>query len=332
MNIVILGASGMIGLYLVDELLKDGHHIIATGRNDEVLPYFRERGIPYVHLDVSKAQDFKLLPQSNVDVVVHLAAIMPATMKGYEPNRYFEINTLGTLNALEYCKKVGAKQILYTQSHSDMGGYWGQKKPINPYLPYSILYGNDHTVYIISKIAALELIKHYHVAAGLSYAVFRCPNIYSYHPNQFFYVDGKRCEVGYRKMIRQALRGETLEIWGDCKIQKDIVYVKDLTQMMLKAIHNKIQAGIYNVSTGKRTSLEEQVLGIAEVFSPTNKPCIIKYRPEKKVQLNQHHYSIKNAKKDLGYKPAYSYKKMLEDMKKEMESKRFDCLKAKKYI
>lgn len=322
MNIVVIGGSGMIGLYLVDDLLKEGHHVVATGSKREAVKYYASRGLELLNVNIENKDDFNKLPQKDVDVVIHLAAIMPATMKGYNPYRYFEVNTIGTLNVLEYCKKVNVKQILYTESHSDVGGYWG-KKTINPYERYNIKYGNDHSVYIISKIAGLELIKHYHAAIGISYAVFRCPNIYSYHPDDYYYVDGISREVAYRKIIKKAMKSEEIEIWGECKTKKDIVYVKDLTQMMLKAIEKKISAGIYNVATGTATSLEQQILGIVDVFSPKGNPSKIVYKPEKEIFLNNHHYSIKNVIDDLGYKPQYSYKKMLRDMKKEMEGDRF---------
>lgn len=327
MNIVVLGASGMIGLYLVDDLLKKNHHITAVGRNEKWRPYFEKRGITYILADVSKPKDLLKLPSKNVDVVVNSAAVMPAVMKGYQPEEYIKVNTLGMLHILEYCTQINVKQIIYMQSHSDLGGYWGQQQPIDPYSTYSILYGNDHSVYIISKIAALELIKHYHAQTGISYAVFRCPNIYAWHPNQYYYVNGKPQEVAYRKLIRQAMASEPLEIWGNSQTKKDIVYVKDLTQMVCSAIERQIKAGIYNVATGKSTSLEEQIKGIIEVFSPKNKPSALIYRPDKKVHLNNHHYDISNAVKDLGYEPQYPYLKMLEDMKLEIQEDRFkECM------
>lgn len=322
MKIILLGASGMIGHYLIDDLLKEGYEVVAVGRSSNAKPYYSMRGVQYIQVDITKPAEFCRLPQSGISAVVHLAAIMPANMKGYFPQRYFEINTLGTLNVLEFCRKTKVKQIIYTQSHSDMGGYWG-KKTIGAYDPYSIIYGNDHTAYIISKIAGLELIKHYHAQHQLSFAVFRCPNIYAHFPTSIYYVNGLPKEIGYRKMIRLAQQSKPLEIWGNSATRKDIVYVKDLNQMICRALYKKIVAGIYNVATGRTTSLEEQVKGIVEVFSPENNPSAIIYRPEIKIKLNNHHYSIKNAIKDLDYKPQYYYKNMLLDMKKEMQSDRF---------
>ena len=66
-----------------------------------------------------------------------------------------------------------------------------------------------------------------------------------------------------------------------------------------------------------------------QVITPKNKPSKVIYRPEKNVNLNNHRYSIANARKDLGYQPKYSYKDMLMDMKREMQGARFDFLKKK---
>ena len=65
------------------------------------------------------------------------------------------------------------------------------------------------------------------------------------------------------------------------------------------------------------------MLTIAKVFNPSDKKSKIIYRPDKKVILNNHHYSIDNAVNELGYKPKYFLTEMFEDMKKEMEQNRF---------
>lgn len=78
---------------------------------------------------------------------------------------------------------------------------------------------------------------------------------------------------------------------------------------------------IFSLSTnGESSSLKEQIITIAETFNTNGKPSKIIYRPDKKVVLNNHHYSIDNAVQELGYKPKYFLKEMFADMKKEIES------------
>lgn len=327
MKVIITGADGMIGLYLTEHLLKSGYSVLATARTSKLEWYFKKLGAEFSQLDVTSPSDFLRISEcKEIDAVIHLAGCMPATMEGYVPEKFIEVNTRGTLNVLEFCRKVGIKQIIFTQTHSDLAGAWdsANKNGLDPYSPYSLNYGNDHSVYVVSKVAAVELLKIYQQQFGIGYAVFRCPNIYCWFPVKHYYVDGKKRLIGYRKLIDQAMKSEAIEIWGDATVRKDIVYVKDLCGMIEASIQNHIQRGIYNVSTGVSTSLEEQIKGIIEVFSPKENPSKLIYRPDIKVKLNNHHYNIDNVVRDLKYHPKYDYIAMLMDMKKEMLSHRFD--------
>lgn len=324
-TVMVIGAAGMIGVYLTDELIEKGMKVIAVCHKASDTEAFKNRGVEAYTVDISNKVDFEKLPKENIDSVVLLAGILPAGMKGYFPERYFHINTIGTLNVLEYCRTSNIKQILYTQSHSDVSGHW-KEEIIDPYASYSINYNNDHTVYVISKIAAAELIKNYHEMYGISYAVFRCPNIYSYHPDKFYYVDGKQKVVAYRMFIDKAILGEPIEIWGNAQMKRDVVYVKDLTQMMRLSIEKEIKAAFYNVSNGVELTLEEQVKDTIEVFSTNEKKSEIIYKPEIKIPDIKYHYDIQNLKDDLGYEPKYFHLEMLKDMKKEMQNNRFAFL------
>lgn len=321
MKILVLGALGMMGKYLIHDLVSSGHDVVASDYQEigsNILHSWKER-IPYFKIDITKPETFRALDEQHFDSVVLLAGLMPATMSGYHPEKYFEVNTLGTLNVLNFCKEKNIPQIIFMLSHSDMAGYWGQKDAISPYAPPAFVYGNDHSVYSVSKRAAVELIKHFHAECNLKYAVFRCPNIYAWQQDDYFYVNGIKKEIGWRKIVKKACASEDVEIWGDCKIKKDIVYIKDLTWMIRTSIEKQIESSIYNVGTGQASSLEEQILAIIQTFSPKNNPSKIIYRPDINVKLNNHHYDIENVIQELGYKPQYPLQKMFDDMKKEKE-------------
>lgn len=324
-TVMVIGAAGMIGVYLTDELLEKGYKVIPVCHKEKDTRAYKNRGLDSFTLDISNKEQFKNLPQKGIDCVVLLAGILPAGMDGYHPERYFQINTIGALNVLEYCRTTGVRQILYSQSHSDVSGLW-KDEIIDAYASPSINYNNDHTVYIISKIAAAELLENYHQMYCLSYALFRLPNIYSYHPDKYYYENGKKKIIAYRMFIDKAISGLPIEIWGNPLMKRDVVYVKDLTQMFILAIEKEISRGKYNVSNGKELTLEQQVKDTIEVFSsPDNKSQII-FKPEIQIKEIKYHYDITNAVKDLGYEPKYFHIEMLQDMKKEMELKRFDFL------
>ena len=127
-------------------------------------------------------------------------------------------------------------------------------------------------------------------------------------------------------MIHKAIHGEPLSIWGNPEKVRDIVYVKDCSQIIEKCI-STVDApnGTYNVGTGIGTTMEEQVRGIVEIFSPKNSPSEISYDPTKPDAV-EYVFDMSKVKKNLGYKPQYGYIAYLEDFKKEMLLQRFEKL------
>jgi len=326
-KIVVFGATGTLGTYFVDQLVEEGYKVVAVGRRNVHEDYYSKKGIASAKVDICERDDFQNLPQSDVDVVAHIAGSMPSRMVGYKAQNYIDVNITGTLNVLEYCRQANVQKYLFTQSHSDVAGHWNTGKFIDPNAPRLLNYKGDHAVYIISKNAAVDLIEHYHQEYNLQTVVFRLPTIYSFRPIYDMYVDGQQRVMAYRYLIKKAIAGESIEIWGDSNRTKDVVYVKDFNQMLIKAmISNKAQ-GMYNVGTGVPTTLEEQIRGIVEVFSPKDKPSKIIYCPDKPSQTS-YLYDIGNAVRDFSYKPKYLYIEMLEDMKYEMEGNRFEHLKG----
>ena len=324
-TIMVFGASGTLGTYFVDALHDAGYEVWAISRRNVKKDYYTKRGIHSASVDITNAEDFDQLPMEGVDAVVQIAGAMPSRMAGYKPELYLEVNTLGTLNVLEYCRRAKVKTHIFTQSHSDVAGHWNTGEIIPPDAPRILNLKGDHAVYIISKNAAVDLIEHYHLDYGLRTLVFRLPTIYNYRPIFDMYVDGESRPMGFMFFIQQAMESNPIEIWGDPSRAKDIVYVKDFNQMLIRGIESSVPKGIYNVASGVATSLEDQIRGVIEVFSPAGNPSEIIYRPDKPSQ-NSYLYSIENAKAELGYKPKYNYKVMLEDMKLEMSGGRFDHL------
>ncbi|MBU9736575.1 NAD-dependent epimerase/dehydratase family protein [Diplocloster agilis] len=323
-RILIFGATGDTGIYVTEYfnnfLDENEYEVIPIGRRKT--DYFKRYNLSYYSVDIEKAEDFDKLPTGNVYAIVHLAALLPARMKGYEPEKYIFTNILGTLNVLEYCKKVNADRILFTKSVSDYYGYLTGNDFFEADMPVKYKYTGDHTIYAISKCTAVELIEHYHQSFGIKNFIFRLPNIYSYSPEKYYYVNGKRLPISYRYMIDRAIAGEPIELWGDPKKGRDVVYVKDFAQILYRALLTDVEGGIFNVGSGKLTNMVEQITGIISVFCD-NKQSEIIYCPEKRDCIN-YLMDISKTKEVLGYEPKYNYINYLQDYKKEMESNRFE--------
>lgn len=317
-NIIVIGATGSTGMCLIDYLSQKKYIIYATGQKDRKRDFFKKPNVQYLRLDISKKTEFNKLPRKNIDCVVLLAGMMPARMEGYDPRKYIDVNVMGALNVAEYCRANHINKIIFAQSHSDVYGHWDTGEYIKHDATRTLNLRGDHAMYIISKCTAVDILEHYYEEYGIVNIILRLPTIYCNWPESTFYVSGVKTDMAYMYLINKARKGDEVEIWGDPKKAKDIVYVKDFSQIVDKAIISQKAQGFYNVGTGIPTTLEDQIRGIVKVFSPEGKKSKIKYVPDKRSQTS-YLYDISRTKQDLGYKVKYPYLIMLEDMKADIE-------------
>ena len=327
-TIVVFGATGKVGCYTTLYLKEMGYDVIAVGRRVSDNGFFADHGIPYISLDILCPEDFNKLPQGGVYGVIHMAATLPATMKGYDPHEYVRSNLDGTLNVLDYAVKSGVQRFVFPKSWSDILYLTGKLDPIPADAPVKFPLNTDHTVYAITKNAACDIIQHYSVKYGFRYYILRFPNIFCYHPNPTYYLDGKKRWTGQRAIIEQVRRGEEIELWGNPKAARDVFYVKDCTQIIEKCLSADGESGTYNVGTGKVVSRMDQIKGLIEVFGDPGNPSRIVVRDDKP-DSPTYLLDISKTVDQLGFVPQYDYLTYLKDLKQEMEVNRFEKLWGK---
>lgn len=321
-RVLIIGVTGSVGAYLAVHLSKNGYAVTGIGSRSSDNGFFDEIGVKYISLDITKEENFAKLDGLAFDTVIHLAGAMPSKMEGYNPSAYIQTIMHGTLNVLNYVRKSQISKIIFTQTRADSNHLMGTTVPVPADITRSYPLKGDHSVYTICKNAAVDLIEHYHHSFGIARFILRLPTIYAYHPDKYFYVNGVKKVKAYRYLMDQASQGLPIEVWGDPNLKKEITYVKDLVQIIEKAIESPLSGGFYNVGCGVGVSLIEQIQGIVKVFSPKDKSSELILRPEMP-NSRQFIHDISKTVKDLNYTPAYNYIDLLEDFKKEMELNRF---------
>ncbi|MBQ0088278.1 MAG: NAD(P)-dependent oxidoreductase [Prevotellaceae bacterium] len=326
--VIVFGATGGVGANAAMDLYKHGFSVVAVGHRLSDNGFFAQYGIPYFSVDIAQPEAYDVLPQSNVWGVVNMAGAMPASMNEYRPQLYIDTILTGTLNMLNYCLKAGANRIIFAQSISDAIHLYGTRTPIPADIDMKFPLNNDHSVYSICKNAAVNLMEHYYAKYGIKRFVLRFPNIYMYHPNKFYYLDGMKKWHASRYLMEKAIQGETIELWGNPNVVRDIVYVKDCVQIIRKSLEADVEGGVYNVGTGVGITLKEQLEGIIEVFSPVEHKSTIVMRPEMP-DSPEYIMDISKTRLELGYEPKYDYLAYLRDMKKEMAEQRFALLWGK---
>lgn len=317
--ILVTGATGFIGNYLVERLFKDNVDVLAAGRNKKCEDYYKSKGIPFVFLDVTKKESFEKLPKVGIDAVVHLAAVIPEHRdSNISGGDLLKVNALGTWNALEYCRKNHIKKFIYTTSHYEASNV--KDLPINEDIVNYINKG-DHVEYIISKIAGAQYVQYFNEEYNMQGIILRTTCIRGYSEYLKFRQEKEVAKSFWEKFIIKAYNSEPIEIWGDCSTHlRDHLYVKDAVDCIVKAINSNTAKGRYNMASGKGITFEEEVKTIVDVFSPKNKKSKIIYKPEKKNQIDRSWvYDISKTMKDLDWRPQYSTREYLQDIKEYME-------------
>lgn len=320
-KVLVLGATGNLGAYSAVALKNAGFDVIAAGKRKSDNGFFESLGIPYYSIDITKKEDFDILLDKKIEIVADFAGELPSRC-AFNPQALIRTITEATMNVLEFMRKTGAKKIIFPTTPYDLyhlhesGNEMGADE-IRSYPPTG-----DHSIYAIAKNAAVDLIENYHNEYGISRFILRFFTIYQYHPNAYHFADGKMRKMPYRMLMDRAAKGEEICIYGNPNRVKEMVYIKDFTQVVVKAAESEREGGFYNIGSPERVSLDQMIHEIIEAFSPTDKKSVVTYDADKPDTL-QSMLDISKTKKELGYNPQYTFRKLLEDFKHEMETEPF---------
>lgn len=127
-----------------------------------------------------------------------------------------------------------------------------------------------------------------------------------------------------RPLLRMQKPEKILKSGVTHRFPRDIIYVKDVARAFVLALRSDKTYGLYNMTSGTELTLEEQVQTVIDVFGP-GKGSKIVYRPDKPNNTPSFLFDMTKAKEDFGFVPEYlSYRAIMEDYKKELESGRWD--------
>ena len=213
-SILVLGATGNLGAYITLHFHKLGWRVIAASRRKDDGGFFADYNIPYYSVDITDKDSFAQLP-TDIDVVADFAGDLPASMEGYVAERYINSIIKGTFNVLEWMRENKIPRIIFPQTLFDIHYLFGSREPISADAEKRVPLVGDHQMYVIAKMAAVEMIEMYHREYGLQRFIVRLSKVYQYHPNHYTFTDGKKTLINDWFFISKAEKGEPIEIWGD---------------------------------------------------------------------------------------------------------------------
>lgn len=284
MDILVTGGAGFIGSHLCEALIKKNNVTVL----DKNLP--KIEGVDFVKGKITNKRTIEKAIRQK-DLVYHLAAQISVLDSVKNPINTFRDNILGTILLLENLKSP----LVFISSSS----VYGEPKylpidenhPLNPKSPYAV-----------SKLAGEHYCRVFHELNGLDVSVLRYFNVYG--PRQ----SGEYAGV-VQIFIKKIMKNEQPIIYGDGKQTRDFVYVKDVVDATIKASRLK-GFNVLNIGAGTQKSVNEIAFAILKKFKSGLKPI---YQPPRPGDPKDTLADIKKAKRILKWKPAYNFKKGLDE-------------------
>lgn len=310
MKVLVTGATGFLGKYIIEELKlseKYNYEIIAFGRNEKKGKNLEGDGVKFIKGDFIDINDLSKI-SDNLDYVIHAGAL--SNIWG-EWRAFYEANVLGTENILKFCRDKKIKKLIYISSPSIYAAARDQIAVKEEEAPED----NNLNFYIKSKILAEKKIKEY---SDINSIILRPRGIFG---------------IGDTSIIPRLLnlnneKGIPLFYKGEHKV--DISCVENVAYSIRLALENEeIKSGIYNITNdepmefkkildlffdqmgvkGKYKHLNYNLVKIFviilenfyKIFKIKKEPILTKYT----LYLLRYSQtlSIEKAKKDLKYSP-----------------------------
>jgi CDP-paratose 2-epimerase len=325
-NYLITGGAGFIGSNYVHRLLTRGEKVtifdnLSRGGAPRNLDWLKQTcGESSFNVIVADVRDSASMAEAakSADVIVHLAGQVAVTTSVIDPRDDFEINALGTFNALEAARLSGRQPIfLYASTNKVYGGMDDVEvvEDASRWHYKDLTYGaaesqplDFHSPYGCSKGAGDQYVRDYFRIYGLPTVVLRQSCIYG--PRQF----GIEDQGWLAWFIIAAVMGRPITIYGDGKQVRDVLHVDDLLNAYDAAIANiDISKGqVYNMGGGV-----ENVLAVWTEFQP-----LLERLLGKKIEVARGDWrpgdqrvfyaDYRKAEKELGWKPKISLEEGIE--------------------
>ena len=152
-KVLVTGATGFLGKYVVEELVEHGYQVRAFGRNSKVGRSLENTSVSFFQGDLTNADDVTEACKE-MDLVVHAGAL--STVWGPWED-FYQANVLGTKYVLEACRQTDIQRLVYVSSPSIYAAPKDQLAIKESDAPEE----NNLNNYIRSKLASERLFKDY---------------------------------------------------------------------------------------------------------------------------------------------------------------------------
>ncbi|MCA1821137.1 MAG: NAD-dependent epimerase/dehydratase family protein [Pseudonocardia sp.] len=282
-RVVITGGTGFLGRAAAAAFAGRGHPVTVVDFKAHPDPTIRS----VVGDLTEKAVMVNALDGGDVAGVVHLAAITSVLRSIEQPVAVYQANVAMTQDLLEYCRQAGVGRFVMASTNAVVGDVGSatidEATPMRPLTPYGA-----------TKAACEMLLSGYAGAYGMHTCALRFTNIYG---------PGMRHKDSFvARMMRAALAGSGIQIYGDGLQRRDLVHVNDAVQGVLAAWDRSFTETAI-IGSGQSVTMLELVEAVRAV---TGCPLPAEHVAAKRGEMRAVTVDIGRARERLGYRPSVS--------------------------
>lgn len=305
-NVLITGASGIVGYWLTSHLYGLGSEVTIYLRDFVPKSSLLKSNIfSSVNIVSGQLEDYlnikRALNEYEIDTVFHLGAQTIVDTANRSPLSTFDANIRGTWNVLEACRNSKlVNGVIVASSDKAYGS--------SDRLPYTedMRLEGEHP-YDVSKSCADLISQSYAHTYGMPIAIARCGNIYGGNDLNF-----NRIVPG---TIKSLLKNEKPVIRSDGTFKRDYIYVKDVVNSYTALAENldrkDVRGQSFNFGNDKPVMVSEIVAAIQKLMKKNNlKPVILN---KAQGEIKDQYLDSSKARKILGWKPGYGIESGLKE-------------------
>ena len=278
-RVLVTGGSGFVGRTVVARFRAHGAEVVVADRRP-----FPGGDIPVILGDLTdpSVRDRAVTP--DLTGIVHLAAITSVLRSAEAPQETFDTNVVLTQGLLELARQRGVGQFVLASTNAVVGNV-GTTTITEDSAPHPL------TPYGATKAACEMLLSGYAGAYGLATCALRFTNIYG---------PGMAAKDSFvPRLMRAALAGGGVQVYGDGKQARDLVHVSDVAAGVLAAWQRRY-TGTAIIGAGRSVTVLDL---IDAARAATGAPLPVEYVPAKTGEMPAVIVDIARAIADLGYQP-----------------------------
>lgn len=293
MAILVTGGAGFIGSHIAEKLLDKGEGVVVLDnfepyydidiKRSNVGPFLENKNYRFIEGDIRDKKLVSDILKDSVEHVFHFAAQGGVRFSVRNPEKTHDINVNGTFNILNCSLNAEVEKVIFASSSSVYGKV--------EYLPFD----DDHpkrpiSPYGVSKLAGEEYCRVFNEIFGLKTTIIRPFTVYG--PRM-------RPDLAVCIFIKNALKNEPIEIFGDGSFTRDFTYIDDVAAASLNAM-DRGDGEAFNIGFGSRTSIRELAEKVVNITGSKSK---IVYSKSVKGDATHTQANPKKAKKHIGWTP-----------------------------